>query len=116
MLVSSPINYVSVLLLASSVKLRLKTSQVNVLTKRDMIVDRLKSILEWSSSYSALESALNNEKDTQSSLWSKDLVRAAAKSGLMEGLIAISSLTTSGMVNLTASLARMLKQGEEMGS
>jgi GPN-loop GTPase len=116
MLVSSPINYVSVLLLASSVKLRLKTSQVNVLTKRDLIVERLRSILEWSTSYSALESALNNEKDTQSSLLSKDLLRAMAKSGLMEGLIAISSLTTSGMVNLTASLARILRQGDDMGA
>src|SRR5919198_1288737 len=93
MLVSSPINYVSVLLLASSIKLRLNTSQVNVLTKRDLIVERLKSILEWSSSYTALESALGNEKDTQSSLLSKDLASAIAKSGLMEGLIAVSSLT-----------------------
>ena len=115
MLVSSPINYVSVLLLASSVRLRLKTSQINVLTKRDLIIERLKSVMEWSSSITALESALNSEKDTLSSLLSKDLVRAAAKSGLMEGLVAVSSLTTSGMVNLTASLARILHQGEDLG-
>jgi GPN-loop GTPase len=114
MLVSSPINYVSVLLLASSVRLRLKTSQINVLTKRDLIIERLKTILEWSTSITALESALNNEKDTLSSLLSKDLVRAAAKSGLMEGLVAVSSVTTSGMINLTASLARILRQGEDM--
>jgi uncharacterized oligopeptide transporter (OPT) family protein len=44
------------------------------------------------------------------------LVRAAAKSGLMEGLVAVSSLTTSGMVNLTATLARILHQGEDKGS
>ena len=113
MLVSSPINYVSVLLLASSVRLRLKTSQINVLTKRDLIIERLKTILEWSTSITALESALNNEKDTLSSLLSKDLVRAAAKSGLMEGLVAVSSVTTSGMINLTASLARILRQGDD---
>ena len=116
MLVSSPINYVSVLLLASSVRLRLKTSQINVLTKRDMITERLNSILEWSTSITALESALNNEKDTLSSLLSKDLARAAAKSGLMDGLVAVSSVTTSGMVNLTASLARILRQGEDTGA
>ena len=114
MLVSSPINYVSVLLLASSVRLRLNTSQINVLTKRDLVIERLKSILQWSSSITALEAALNSEKDTLSSLFSKDLVRAVAKSGLMEGLVAVSSLTTSGMVNLTASLARILRQGEDM--
>lgn len=114
MLVSSPINYVSVLLLASSVRLRLNTSQINVLTKRDLVIERLKSILQWSTSITALEAALNSEKDTLSSLFSKDLVRAVAKSGLMEGLVAVSSLTTSGMVNLTASLARILRQGEDM--
>jgi GTPase SAR1 family protein len=116
MLVSSPINYVSVLLLASSVRLRLKTSQINVLTKRDMIIERLNSVLQWSTSITALESALNNEKDTLSSLLSKDLARATAKSGLMEGLVAVSSVTTSGMVNLTASLARILRQGEDTGA
>jgi GPN-loop GTPase len=114
MLVSSPINYVSVLLLASSVRLRLNTSQINVLTKRDLVIERLKSILQWSTSITALEAALNSEKDTLSSLFSKDLVRAVAKSGLMEGLVAVSSVTTSGMVNLTASLARILRQGEDM--
>jgi hypothetical protein len=72
--------------------------------------------LEWSTSISALESALDDEKDTLSSLLSKDLVRAAAKSGAMEGLVAVSSLTTTGMVNLTASLARILHQGEDKGS
>jgi GPN-loop GTPase len=114
MLVSSPINYVSVLLLALSVRLRLNTSQINVLTKRDLVIERLKSILQWSTSITALEAALNSEKDTLSSLFSKDLVRAVAKSGLMEGLVAVSSVTTSGMVNLTASLARILRQGEDM--
>jgi GPN-loop GTPase len=114
MLVSSPINYVSVLLLALSVRLRLNTSQINVLTKRDLVIERLKSILQWSTSITALEAALNSEKDTLSSLFSKDLARAVAKSGLMEGLVAVSSVTTSGMVNLTASLARILRQGEDM--
>ncbi|MGI0036457.1 MAG: ATP/GTP-binding protein, partial [Nitrososphaera sp.] len=52
-LVSSPINFVSVSLLASAVKLRLKTAQVNVLTKRDLVVERLKDILEWAGSGSA---------------------------------------------------------------
>jgi len=40
-LVSSAINYVSISLLASSVMLRLKTSQINVLSKSDLITDNL---------------------------------------------------------------------------
>jgi GTPase SAR1 family protein len=76
MLVSCPINYISIALLASSIKLRLKTAQVNVLTKRDLIIEKIQGILEWSSSSTSLESALNNEKDTEYSLLSKDLVRS----------------------------------------
>jgi GPN-loop GTPase len=114
MLVSSPINYVSVALLASSIKLRLKISQVNVLTKRDLIVEKLKYILEWSTSSISLQSALSNEKDAEFSLLSKDLVRGMSKGGFMQSLIAVSSITMNGMVNLAGALARILNQGEEL--
>src|SRR4029079_18103821 len=79
MLVSSPLNYVSISLLAASIKLRLKISQVNVLTKRDLIDAKLKHILKWSASNFELEFALSNEKDAESSLLSKDLVRGMSK-------------------------------------
>jgi GTPase SAR1 family protein len=114
MLVSCPINYISIALLASSIKLRLKTAQVNVLTKRDLIIEKIHGILEWSSSITSLESALNNEKDTEYSLLSKDLARSMAKGGFMQNIIAVSSLTMSGMVNLSATLSRILSQGEEI--
>lgn len=114
MLVSCPINYISIALLASSIKLRLKTAQVNVLTKRDLIIEKIQGILEWSSSSTSLESALNNEKDTEYSLLSKDLVRIMAKGGFMQSIIAVSSVTMSGMVNLSATLSRILSQGEEI--
>jgi GPN-loop GTPase len=114
MLVSCPINYISIALLASSIKLRLKTAQVNVLTKRDLIIEKIQGILEWSSSITSLESALNNEKDTEYSLLSKDLARSMAKGGFMQNIIAVSSLTMSGMVNLSATLSRILSQGEEI--
>ena len=102
MLVSSPINYVSIALLASSVRLSLKIGQINVLTKRDLIIEKLKDILKWSASHFALEYSLNNEKDTEYSLLSKDLVRSMSKGGFMPGLIAVSSVTMTGMTNLSA--------------
>ena len=114
MLVSSPINYVSIALLASSVRLRLKIGQINVLTKRDLIIEKLKDILKWSASHFALEYSLNNEKDTEYSLLSKDLVRSMSKGGFMPGLIAVSSVTMTGMTNLSGALARILNQGEEV--
>jgi GTPase SAR1 family protein len=114
MLVSSPINFVSIALLASSVKLRLKIAQVNILTKRDLIVDKLRNILEWSSSALSLESSLDNEKDAEYSLLSKDLVRSMSKGGFYHNVIPVSSMTLNGMVNLSAALARIVSQGEEV--
>lgn len=113
MLVSSPINYVSVSLLASSVKLRLKTTQINVLTKRDLVIEKLKSIMDWAGSHTALEKALDAEKDAEYSLLSKDLARSMSKGGFAPGLVAVSSVTMSGMVNLAGALARTLNQGED---
>lgn len=113
-LVSSPINFVSIALLASSVKLRLKIAQVNILTKRDLIVDKLRNILEWSSSALSLESSLDNEKDAEYSLLSKDLVRSMSKGGFLQNVIPVSSMTLNGMVNLSAALARIVSQGEEV--
>lgn len=112
-LVSSPINFVSISLLASSVRLRFKTAQINVLTKRDLVVEKLKDILEWGGSSIALEIALEGEKDAEYSLLSKDLVRALGRTGFAQSIIAVSSLTMSGMVNLTAALARTLNLGED---
>ena len=113
MLVSSPINYVSISLLASSIKLRLKTPQIGVLTKRDLIIDKLPEVLGWSSSRALLESALNSEKDSEYSLLCKDLMRSLSRSGFMEGILAVSSLTMNGIITLSAALSRILNQGEE---
>lgn len=112
-LVSSPINFVSISLLASSVKLRLKTSQINVLTKRDLVIDKLKNIMDWAGSHTALERALEGEKDAEYSLLSKDLARSMSKGGFAPGLVAVSSVTMNGMVNLAAALARTLNLGED---
>jgi GTPase SAR1 family protein len=114
MLVSSPINFVSISLLALSVKLRLKMAQINVLTKRDLVIDKLKDIMEWSGSSMALEHILNNEKDAEYSLLTKDLARSISKGGFGQSLLAISSITMSGMLNLAAALARILNQGEDI--
>ncbi|MEO9295398.1 MAG: ATP/GTP-binding protein [Nitrososphaera sp.] len=112
-LVSSPINFVSIALLSSSVRLRLKTAQINVLTKRDLVIDRLKDMLDWAASTQALDLALSNEKESEYSLLSKDLSRSMTKAGFAPGLIAVSSTTMNGIVNVAAALSRTLNQGED---
>lgn len=113
MLVSSPINFVSISLLAASVKLRLKIAQINVLTKRDMVIENLKNITDWAGSLTALECALHEEKDTEYSLLSKQMAYVMAKSGFGQNVIAVSSLTLNGMVNLMTALSRILSLGED---
>lgn len=113
MLVSSPINYVSIALLASAVRLRLEIAQINVLTKRDMILDKLKNVLEWSSSHYSLESALDSEQDKERSVLARELARSISKTGFAQNLIAVSSLTLNGMVNLSAAISRVLSHGED---
>jgi GTPase SAR1 family protein len=114
MLVSSPVNFISISLLSSAVKLRLKIAQINTLTKRDLVIDKLQQILEWSTSNISLEKSLDSEKNSEYSLLCKEIARSYNLGGFTEGLFAISNLTMSGMVNLVAALARILNQGEEV--
>jgi hypothetical protein len=114
MLVSSPVNFISISLLSSAVKLRLKMAQVNALTKRDLLLERLQEILDWSTSNTSLEKSLDNEKNIEYSFLLKEITRIYTQAGFTEDLFAISNLTMSGMVNLVAALARILNQGEEV--
>ena len=113
-LVSSPINFVSLSLLSSSINLRLKLSQINVLSKRDLIIDKIENILDWSRSDTALLNALDRENNTEFSLLSKDLIKVITENGLNQGLIAISNITNNGLIELSSVLSRILNQGEEV--
>jgi hypothetical protein len=112
-LVSSALNYVSISLLASSIRLRLKTSQVNVLSKSDLIIDTLPQILGWASSSKKLEDSLNQEKEAEYSLLSKEVLRALSMGDFLQDLIAVSGLTMSGMINLIGAISRIVSQGED---
>lgn len=113
-LVSSPINFVSLSLLSASINLRLKTSQINVLSKRDLIIDNLENILEWTHSDTALSEALDKENNQEFSLLSKDVIRIISQNGLNQELLAISNLTLNGLIELSSVLSRILNQGEEI--
>ena len=57
-LITSPVNFVSIALLATSIRLRLNLPAINVLTKTDIIGTKLKEILHWTTSLSTLELSL----------------------------------------------------------
>ncbi|MGI0093766.1 MAG: ATP/GTP-binding protein, partial [Nitrosotalea sp.] len=113
-LMTSPSNFVSIALLATSVKLRLGLSQINVLTKTDLIEDKIKDILKWSTNMASLEDALAKDSDGENYTLAMNILRGLNLGGFAQGTIPISNATGDGMVNLQAALSRVLNLGEEV--
>ena len=113
-LVTTPVNFVSIALLATSVKLRFKLPAINVLTKIDLIGEKLKEILNWSTNLSALESAISKEVDGEAYTLTTTILRSLNLGGFAQGIIPISNVTNEGMVNLQSALSRTINLGEEV--
>ncbi len=113
-LLNTPINFVSIALLATSIKLRLNLPTINVLTKTDLIGDKLKDILKWSTSLSALEQAISQEADGETYSLTTNILRGLNLSGFAQGLIPVSNVTGKGMDNLESALSRTINLGEEV--
>ena len=113
-LITRPVNFVSIALLATSVRLRLNLPTVNVLTKTDLIREETKNILRWSTSLKTLESAIAEEADGESYSLTTNILRGLNLGGFAQGLIPISNVTEEGFVNLEGALSRILNLGEEV--
>jgi len=113
-LITTPVNFVSIALLATSVRLRLNLPAINVLTKIDLIGDKLKNILEWSTNMRALENAIAKETDGDTFSLTTNILRGLNLGGFAQGLIPISNVTGKGFVNLEGALSRILNLGEEV--
>ena len=113
-LITAPINFVSISLLATSIRLKLNLPTINVLTKTDVIGQNLKNILHWSTSLSTLENAIANETDGETYSLTTNILRGLNLSGFAQGLIPISNVTGDGFVNLEGALSRILNLGEEV--
>ena len=113
-LVNTPVNFVSIALLATSIKLRLNLPTINALTKRDLIGDRLNEILRWSTNLASLENAIAKEADGDTYSLATNILRGLNLSGFAQGLIPISNVTGEGMVNLESALSRTINFGEEV--
>ena len=113
-LITSPINFVSIALLATSIKLRLGLPAINVLTKTDLIGEKLKDILKWSTNLFALENAISQEVDGEAYALTTNILRGLNLGGFAQGLIPISNVTGEGMINLQIALSRTINLGEEV--
>ena len=113
-LITSPVNFVSIALLATSIRLRLNLPTINVLTKTDLIGDKLKDILQWSTNLKTLENAIEKEADGDTYTLTTNILRGLNLGGFAQGLIPISNVTDDGFVNLESALSRILNLGEEV--
>jgi len=113
-LITTPVNFVSIALLATSIKLRLKISTINLITKTDLVGAKMKEILQWSTNLKSLETAISDEADGETYTLTTNILRSLNFGGFAQGLIPISSVTGEGMVNLESALSRIINLGEEV--
>ena len=113
-LITSPVNFVSIALLATSIKLRLNLPTINVLTKTDLIGKKLKDIIRWSSDLKSLEGAISKDADGETYTLTTTILRSLNLGGFAQGLIPISNVSGEGMVNLQSALSRTINLGEEV--
>ena len=112
-MIVSPSNFISISLLATSIKLRLGLPTINVMTKADLIPDKIDQVLKWSSDPISLEEELKTLEGETYSL-ATDILRTLNIGEFTGDLIPISNLTGEGMVNLQATLSRIINLGEEV--
>jgi len=112
-MIVSPSNFISISLLATSIKLRLGLPTINVMTKTDLIPDKIDQVLKWSSDPISLEEELKTLEGETYSL-ATDILRTLNIGEFAGDLIPISNLTGEGMVNLQAILSRIINLGEEV--
>ena len=113
-MVSSPSNFVSLTLLSTSIRLRLGLPTVNVITKTDLIQEKLEKVLSWSGTDSQLEADLAGELTGDTFSLVSDMLSSLNRHDFQQDLIPVSNVTEDGMVNLQSALSRTINLGEEL--
>ena len=113
-MVSSPSNFVSLTLLSTSIRLRLGLPTVNVITKTDLIQEKLERVLSWSGTDSQLEADLAGEVNGDTFSLVSDMLSSLNRHDFQQDLIPVSNLTGDGMVSLQSALSRTINLGEEV--
>jgi len=113
-LVTSPVNFVSVSLLAASIRLRLGLPSIGALAKSDMIGDRIDSILGWASDPGALSDAISKEAGGETYELASAVLRGMDMADAVHRLVPLSSTTGEGLADLEGALSRTVNQGEEV--
>ncbi|HYR03773.1 MAG TPA: ATP/GTP-binding protein [Nitrososphaerales archaeon] len=111
-LASSPTNFLSLLLLATSVHLRMELPMLQVLSKTD-ISKNAKEIAKWSREPALFEQSLSSTKGGDSYTFYTQVFRALKNSSISPGLYPVSGYTRDGFIALVGELSRIATGGEE---
>ncbi|MHA1339212.1 MAG: ATP/GTP-binding protein [Promethearchaeota archaeon] len=109
-----PNGFISTMLLSASVQYRfMDVPQINVLSKVDIVEDKIADrIIKWSQDYDALENATNNTERGLIREMSSLIARIFGQMGSLPSLIDLSATTNHGMENFWASIQRILNYDE----
>lgn len=111
LLASSPRNFLSLLLLSTSVQLRMELPMLQVLSKTD-ISKNAKEIVRWSKEPAQFEQALATTKSGDAYTFYTQILRALKHSSISSGLFPVSGYTRDGFIALVGELSRIGKGGE----
>ena len=110
---SSPTNFLSLILLSTSVQLRMGLPQIQVLSKIDLAMQSVPQIVKWTTDPIAFEEALSKIKSGEEYSFYSQLYRGLKKSSLSLSLYPVSSYTRDGFIGLIGEFARIFGGGEE---
>lgn len=106
-------NFLSLLLLSSSVQLRMEMPQLQVLSKVDLNPESVAETIRWSRDPLAFEDALAKSRSGEDYTFYTQLFRGLRRSQLSSGLYPVSSYTRDGFIALVGECARTFRAGEE---
>ncbi len=111
---SSPTNFLSLVLLSASVKLRMDMPQLQLLSKTDLAQQAAAEIIKWSREEALFEEALSKIKSGDEYTLYTQLFRGLKRGPLSTNLFPISSYTREGFVALIGELSRIFNAGEDL--
>ena len=109
---STPTNFLSLLLLSTSVQLRMELPLLQVLSKTD-ISTNAKEIVKWGGDAVQFEKSLERTKPGESYTFYTQVFRALKNASISTGLYPVSGYTRDGFIALVGELSRIAMGGEE---
>ena len=111
-LISSYSNYVSLLFLANSIRLKFNLPQIPIFSKFDLI-ENSDIISNIFSNPEDIESKIESEYSGDSYMLNRDLLTSIITLGLEYDPIPVSAINGDGMIDVIANISRTLNLGED---